>query len=139
MPISGRNLREVSTEFAGHLTRLFAKTITSKPLIPTSVEPSGIYISFRNHGEVAAAPIRTVYGPMDLYVGQLCDAVEDENTGRVSLRTIEYIYTVRPAKMQEPLFRWEYVRFPEPNADGELPEWCKHHLQGDIAVDLIDH
>jgi hypothetical protein len=40
--------------------------------------------------------------------------------------------------MPEPLFRWEYVRFPEPDEKGNIPQWCRHHIQGDIKLTFTD-
>lgn len=34
--------------------------------------------------------------------------------------------------MEEPLFRWEYVReWPE-----EHQRWCRHHLQGNVVIPI---
>ena len=42
---------------------------------------------------------------------------------------IDYQYTVAPLGSDDPLFRWEFVRFP---SSGSF--WCRNHLQGPINI-----
>lgn len=45
--------------------------------------------------------------------------------------THEYKYMITPEGAEEALWRWEYVKdWPEG------AEWCRHHLQGDIRLDI---
>ncbi|MDI3339907.1 MAG: hypothetical protein QJR03_05170 [Sphaerobacter sp.] len=50
-----------------------------------------------------------------------------------TLRTISYRYALYRDGIDEPILRWEYVRLPGDNA-----QYCRHHLQGSIAVPLTD-
>lgn len=132
MPTYGRNLREVGRAFQDHFNSILANTITAKPLIPVLVA-SELHISFRDRGRFSSALLGTKYGPMNLYLGQKCDAVEDKDNKRLRLRTISYTYILQPQTMNEPLFRWEYVRFP-----GRDAVYCRHHLQGSIPLEITD-
>lgn len=132
MPIYGRNLPEVSRAFQGHFNSVLANTITTKPLIPIFVDDE-LQISFRDRGQASDAPMRTKYGAMDLFLGQKCDAVENNDNKRLRLRTISYTYTLQPQTMNEPLFRWEYVRYPASDS-----VYCRHHLQGLITLEITD-
>jgi hypothetical protein len=67
---------------------------------------------------------------MELYLGQVC---ESRLLGQLHrLQTVKYTYTLTPSGAQEPLFRWEYVR------DIGDDRWCRHHLQGPLALPVND-
>jgi hypothetical protein len=127
MPIEGRHLREVSQILQGHLNVLLSHTITRVPLIAFSARSSNtVQLSFRHRGIPSTAPLRTRFGPVDLFLSQTCDAVEGERE-RARLRTVQYRYTLTPANSSEPAFRWEYEKFPSASSF-----WCRHHLQGPL-------
>lgn len=131
MPIYGRNLPEVGRVFQDHFNSILAKTISGKPLIPVTYGET-LQIGFRDGGDTSSAPLKTRYGPMDLYLGQICDAVEEANK-QLRLRTINYGYGLQPHGMDEPLFRWEYIRYPASDS-----VYCRHHLQGLITLEITD-
>jgi len=131
VPILGRTLREAARTFCNEINRVLAKTATQtrlvefgKPDAPTT------YVGFRQAGQPVEAFLRTRYGPMGLYIGQLCGSVlTPDNQHR--LITVEYRYTLTPEGAEDPLFRWEYIRSPQP---GDL--WCRHHLQGTVPISI---
>lgn len=131
MPIRGRSLGEVSRLFVDHLNTVLHRTVTQMPL---SLEIAGTManVRFRRGLETAPAVITTCYGAMDLYIGQLCGAVVDER-GEYTLHTTSYRYALLPEGRTEPLLRWEYVRTPASDA-----QYCRHHVQGPIPLDLSD-
>jgi hypothetical protein len=141
MGIVGKDLEVVARQFADQLQTMLANTITYKPLIPHANTRSTMYISFREAGAPAVEILQTKYGPMELFVGHLCSAVEREDSSDVRLRTLEYAYYLRPHTMTEPLFRWEFVR-PDGSADRDDDEdpsaWCRHHIQGNLRIDITD-
>jgi hypothetical protein len=47
---------------------------------------------------------------------------------------VEYRYALSHPGAREPLVRWEYVRAPPA---GNL--WCRHHLQGPLALVIQGH
>lgn len=87
-------------------------------------------VTFRQAGGPIQAPLRTRFGLVGLYIGQLCGSVPTPD-GQHRLVTLEYKYTLTPEGTDEPLFRWEYIREPR---TGEL--WCRHHLQGTVPVPI---
>lgn len=129
MAFEGRTLREANQSFKDHLNQLLAHTITQTPLV-AMIEPrsSLATIGFRQGGVPGSALLRTRFGMMELYLGQVCDGVDAERR-RVGLRTIKYQYKLTPAGTTEPLIRWEYDRFPTGQG-----LWCRHHIQGPIPV-----
>ena len=131
MPIEGRTVLDASKKFSDYLNRLLNRTLTKSRIVAVGSEDSArIAVSFRQDNQLTSAPLQTKYGPMTLYVGQLCEGVQ-AGRDRVRLRTVLYTYTLTLVdggdsdKKTDPLLRWEYVRTP---ADGGL--WCRHHLQG---------
>lgn len=129
MPFEGRTLREVTQAHRESLNRLLAHTITRVPLIAVldqQNDQSGI--SFRRGGRVSTAPIMSKYGPIELSLQQKFDTIEGE-IDRVQLRVLEYQYMITPIGSDDPLLRWEFVRFP---SSGSF--WCRNHLQGPIPV-----
>jgi hypothetical protein len=131
MTIRGRSLGEASRIFVDHINSVLHKTLTQTPL---SVEIAGSIanIRFRRGTHPATAQIRTRYGIVDLYIGQLCDTILGEQNDHV-LRTVSYRYALVFDGRSEPLMRWEYVRTA--SADDR---YCRHHLQGSIELDVID-
>jgi hypothetical protein len=121
MTIRGRSLGEASRIFVDHINSVLHKTLTQTPL---SVEIAGSIanIRFRRGIHPATAQIRTRYGIVDLYIGQLCDTILGEQNDHV-LRTVSYRYALVFDGRSEPLMRWEYVRTA--SADDR---YCRHHL-----------
>lgn len=131
MPIVGRTLPEAARSFCKHLNDLLARTVTQARLREFGARGAPtINITFRQAGIVREAPLNTHYGPMGLYIGQLCGSVPTQD-GRHRLITVQYKYTLTPAGANEPLFRWEYIRRPKAGAN-----WCRNHLQGAPMVYL---
>lgn len=129
MPFEGRTLREASQLFREHLNRLLSHTITRVPII-VSNDPRTIRVvmSFRQGGVPGPVTLRSRFGPMELYLGQIYDGIDGENE-RVRLRTVKYQYVLKPMNVSEPVIRWEYDRFPTGQG-----LWCRHHVQGPIPV-----
>ena len=71
---------------------------------------------------------------MNLYLGQTCDAQFGDGRHAYYLRVVAYAYAIQPQSMDDRLMRWEFVRFP-----GDSARWCRHHLQGPITFDILDH
>ncbi len=136
MPIEGRTVLEASRTFSDYLNRLLNTTLTRSRIQAFGPEDSPrINVAFREHAVATSAQLYTKYGPMTLYVGQVCEGVRMPS-GMQRLITVEYKYTLTPGNRDawattEPLLRWEYVR--EPEAGGL---WCRHHLQGPVTVPL---
>lgn len=149
MAITGKNLNEVARTFTDHLNSVLNRTITQKRLVQVNLPPHLIAISFRDQLDGSVAPLRTKYGDMDLYLSQRCEAVSTGAPNTYRLRTLAYAYTLTPSgnpatptergsRTREPCFRWEYVRSPEPDAMGTLPQWCRHHIQDDVSIVFIN-
>ena len=129
MPIEGRTHREASHTYRETLNRLLAHTITRTPLIVIHDRHTDVArISFRRGGYSSATTLTSRYGPIGLYIRQTLDANEGQQE-RVRLRVIDYQYTITPLGADDPLFRWEFVRFP---SSGSF--WCRNHLQGPIDI-----
>lgn len=135
MPIYGRTLREAATTFEHHLNALLTKTITLTPIQFLEFPHRGqVIFGFPRQGRPRGSiELATKYGLMELYLGQTCDAVEDEDARQLRLRTISYEYDLRPVAMDDHLVRWEFVRFP-----GRRSRWSRHHVQGQISIDILD-
>jgi hypothetical protein len=134
MPIRGRSLGGASRAFTNHLNRVLAVTVSQRPLafeIFNDAGGTGANIRYRNGSESNAALIQTTYGPVGLYIGQICDSLVVGNEH--ILRTLQYRYMLIPEGHREPLLRWEYIRFP-----GEEEVYCRHQVQGPISLDLYD-
>lgn len=109
MPIEGRTLWEAARTFCNHLNEVLARTVTQSRLVllgPTGAER--VQVAFRERGGPAVAPLRTVFGPMGLYLGQVCTA-SPMGPPRQRLITVSYRYTLTPERSEEPLWRWEYL------------------------------
>ena len=133
MPIRGRSLAHAVRIFVDHLNTVLHSTVTQTPL-SFEVVPSQnrANIRFRAHGNSTTAVLATRFGRMGLYIGQVCGAPRDADDTYI-LRTISYRYALYRDGIDEPILRWEYVRFPGANA-----QYCRHHIQGPIAVPLAD-
>jgi len=129
VPITGRTLAEASAKFRDHLNDVLARTVTPTRLIMVeAVGPaaSRFLLSFRQGGIPVEAPLSTRFGWVGLYLGQTCEStVGDDELHR--LRTVSYRYTLTPENAREPLIRWEYEKRP-------AGPYCRHHLQGDLAL-----
>ncbi len=123
MPIRGQTLHKAAQTFCKHANRILNRSVTKGRLIVIDVPPR-VQIAFRQAGLPVEVPLQTRFGPIGLYLGQVCDSVVGRD-GFHTLRTIEYRYTLTPEGAPEPLLRWEYTKFPPPDV-----EWCRHHLQG---------
>jgi hypothetical protein len=135
VPITGRTLEEASAKFREHLNGVLARTVTPTPLIMFEAERSrgarlGIQLTFRRGGLPIEAPLNTKFGRVSLYLGQTCESTVGEDRLH-RLRTVSYRYTLRPDDATEPLFRWEYEKTLDASA-----RYCRHHLQGDIALEF---
>lgn len=129
MPIRGGSLHQAAQTFCDHANRVLNRTVTRARLVVFGVAPR-VQVAFRQAGRPFKARLQTCFGRMGLYLGQVCDSVvgpDDLHT----LRTIAYTYTLTPAGADEPILRWEYVRSPPPGA-----EWCRHHLQGPVDLEI---
>lgn len=126
MPIRGRSLGETTRSFVDHLNRVLHTTVSQASLTLEGVAN----VSFRSGARPVTPQLRTRYGPMAFYVGQLCDSVVGQDRLH-TLRTVSYRYALTAVGNAEPLLRWEYVKFP---AESKL--YCRHHFQGPIHLDL---
>lgn len=141
MPIYGGSLEEVARTFQRHLNALFNKTITRTPIRPWfaqgdvdgEIKQVTVFGFQRPGGGAGSAELRTRYGPMQLYIGQTCDTVQEPGQSQLRLRTIAYAYSLQPVAMSDRIVRWEYVRYP-----GEGSRWSRHHVQGPITFDILD-
>lgn len=129
MPIRGRTLREAAQTFCDHVNSVLNRTVTRARLVVFGVAPR-IQVAFRQAGRPFNARLQTSFGRIGLYLGQVCES-EIGQDGIHTLRTVAYTYTLTPAGADEPLLRWEYVRSPPPGA-----EWCRHHLQGPVELEI---
>jgi hypothetical protein len=126
LPRVGATLGEVVRSFQHDLNRLLAKTLTEARLVPFSVRGGeAMQLAFRQRRSPVEARFRTRFGPMELFLGQLCGGEPTADRG-VRLVTRGYRYTLTPAGDEEPAIRWEYQRdYPT-----ERDRWCRHHVQG---------
>lgn len=131
MPIQDRSLGQTSRIFTDRLNHILNNTITQKRLsvyLPDHANEA--QINFRQRGSASFALLRTSYGEMEMDLRQLCDAVPDEASSLLTLRTLSYRYAIRPVGAAEPILRWEYVRFPP----DETSTWNRNHIQGPIPL-----
>lgn len=125
-------------QYTGHLNRLLAGTVTETRLVvaPYMAPPAGpprMQIAFRRRGVAGQAPLRTGFGRVGLYIGQVCEDLVMPD-GRHGVLIVEYGCTLTPEGSAAPLLRWEYVRRP---ARGS--QWCRHHLQGPVPLTVGQH
>ncbi len=128
MPYLGATLKDAAHEFCDALNRILNTTVTKARLVefgPKDQPNARRLVAFRQAGSPVTAPLNTGFGPMGLYIGQVCDSLETKQ-GR-QLVTVEYQYTLTLDGAAEALLRWEYVRQPE-------GLWCRHHLQGPVPL-----
>jgi hypothetical protein len=85
-------------------------------------------ISFRRGGRTSSATLSSRFGLIELSLQQQLGPVEAQHS-RIGLQVLAYRYTVTPLGADDPLFRWEFVRFP---SSGSF--WCRNHLQGPIPI-----
>lgn len=129
----GRTLREAARAYEHEINAVLTKTLTLTPL-QSFVMGETAYLGFpRRAGIRGSVELSTKYGPMELYLGQTLDGVEDNATKQIQLRARNYEYQLQPVTMSDRLVRWEYVRLP-----GERDYWNRHHIQGAISVDVPD-
>jgi hypothetical protein len=135
MPIRGRSFGDAASTFIEHLNMLLHATVTQVPLsleVLREGRSPVANVRFRTAGAASTVPLVTRYGPMRIYVGQLCDSLVDAERQHV-LRTTAYRYALFPADHNEPLLRWEFVRWP-----GNEARYCRQHLQGPLRVGVMD-
>ena len=134
MAITGRSLGEAAARFRDHLNSVLARTITQIPLSLLVFEGKAqAMLTFRQDGAPVGVPINSRFGPLRLWIGQVCGAsTRDDGTTR--LYTSRYRYTLSVGASHEPLLRWEYER-ARPTA---ASLWCRHHLQGAIELKVGD-
>jgi hypothetical protein len=125
-----RRLGAALQESADRLNELLRQTITRHPLVPAAApggagRPDRMQLSLRVYGRPGRAPLRTRFGPMGLYLGQVCEMLTAAATG-AALVTVKYRYALYLADEDEPFLRWEYDA--RPTDPGAL--WCGQHLQG---------
>jgi hypothetical protein len=131
MTIEDRTIRRAIQAHRESLNSLLTHTITQTPLIAIVNQAIGqATVGFRRGGSSDSATLASRYGLIDLAIFQRLDAVEGQHD-RVRLRLIDYQYTITPLGADDPLFRWEFVRFP---SSGSF--WCRNHLQGPITVNV---
>jgi len=130
--LTGKSLGDAAALFTQHLNSVLARTITQAPIVLIAFDdrPHAM-LSFRRDGGPVGVQLKSDYGPLELWVGQVCGAEEDSN-GKSRLYTSEYKYTITTADNHEPLLRWEYKK-TRPTADAM---WCRHHLQGRVDLTL---
>lgn len=131
MPFEGRTLFEAGRAFCDHLNAVLARTVTQTRLVaipPAGRRPGPILVTFYQGGQFVEARLATRFGPLQLYLGQLCEGGPVPG-GLQRLHTSSYRYTLTPEDAPEPLLRWEYVKTPPPGA-----WWCRHHLQGPVSL-----
>ncbi len=129
MPIVGGSLEEAATDFREHLNRVLHLTVTQAPLTVVRSGPS-VQLAFRRGGRPIEVSLRTRFGSMWLYLGQTCNSTPIGD-GRHRLHTVAYQYTLRADEAGEATFRWEYEKSL---AAGKFH--CRHHLQGDVALQI---
>ncbi len=132
MSIRGGSLHQAAQTFCDYANRLLNRTVTRARLVVFGVPPR-VQVAFRRGGQPFNAWLQTSFGRMGLFIGQVCDSVVGQD-GFHTLRTIEYRYTLTPAGAKEPLLRWEYIRSPRRGS-----EWCRHHLQGPVDLEIREH
>jgi hypothetical protein len=114
-----------------HITVTLHTTVTQTPL-SLEIEGSIANIRFRSHGSPGIAVLQTVYGPMELYIGQLCESfIGDDRLHTLRIRS--YRYAIFRARDTQPLMRWEFVRYP-----GDDARYCRSHFQGPIRMGIVD-
>lgn len=134
-PIEGATPEDAADRFVRHLNDVLSKTVTHYRL--RRVRAKGYFqIAFEEEDAPAGqAPLKTRFGTIWLYIGQLCETRSHTISRRRAhrLQTREYKYTLTHEDDKQPVFRWEYVRYPTKTSAA----WCRHHLQGPLPVPLL--
>lgn len=134
MPIEGRTAGACFEQYRGHIGPLIATTLTDKHIVnlPRLRGRPNARPMYLGHDQIKAVALESsTHGRIHLQLSQELEAVENED-GKFLLKTLRYWYKVlwgAPKYTDEPLFRWEFVKIPEP---GE--RWCRSHFQvGKVA------
>ncbi len=130
MPIVAPSVWSAARRFCEHLNEVLATTVTQTRLVPvrSRARDIDIEITFRHEGHPIKASLVTRFGPLRLYLGQVCDGISRQD-GTVQLRTIRYRYTLGAGDEDDPIFRWEYG--PQPPG-----LYSRHHLQGAVPLQI---
>jgi len=133
VPIVAPSVWNAARRFYEHLNEVLATTVTQTRLVPVRSRAREILIeiTFRQAGHPIKASLATRFGPLRLYLGQVCDGIS-RHDGRVQLRTIRYKYTLAARDEDDPIFRWEYG----PPLSGF---YSRHHLQGAVHLQIGRH
>jgi hypothetical protein len=106
MPIQGRSLGDVVARHAHRLNHLLGRTVTRTRLISFALRTTGprqprtIQLAFWQRGQPVTARLRTGFGPIELWVGQLCESTAAED-GTHTLRIVKYGYHLIPIHLTE--------------------------------------
>jgi hypothetical protein len=115
--------------FADHLNTVLNRTVTRMRLVPL-VRGDSLMLGFRQAGSATVATLSSTFGPLELYLGQVCRATQAA-PGEYQLATVQYGYSIGTPG-SEPTVRWEYRRTrQQPDAT-----WCRHHIQGPIDIPM---
>ena len=88
-------------------------------------------VAFKQAGLPTQARLRTRFGRIDLWAGQLCQSTVGDD-GLHTLNIVKYAYYLTSPGAHEPTLRWEYDGLTtDPDA-----QWCRHHLQGPVELPL---
>lgn len=135
-----RALRKAAQEFRDTLNKLLNTTITYRTL-SVSIAGDRAILTFRGpSGSSTPAELRTAYGVMGLYIGQVCVLRPADETGP-NLQTVIYRYALHNGTDPDSgqIIRWEYDRRPKPKRGAtEPPTWCRRHFQGPVALPMGD-
>jgi hypothetical protein len=133
MPIIGKTPDEALERFGRHVNALLLATITKEQLSPLTVQGKGMQLAFRDSvGKPRAVRLGSArYGPLGLYLGHVCDTVQ-EAKNKHRLRSVRYNYTISVWANTEPFVRWEYVKYPQP----PTATFARHHIQGPMNLSI---
>jgi hypothetical protein len=128
-------LHAEARRIADRLNGLLHRTITQHRLVTTQAGASSdvvphIHLGFRQGGPVLA-PLRSRFGQIGLYVGQIfrARAAGEEGPALIMVKYRYALYVGLDAET-EPAVRWEFDRQPaDPDA-----RWSRRHLQGPIPL-----
>jgi hypothetical protein len=132
VPILARTPRQAVTLFRDHLAKLVAGTVTARHPVHQAEGRDGTWVVEFRQGELpATVPLKTRYGTLHFFMGQVLEAVPDGNQYRLQTREYGYRLQNKPGWQEPAVFRWEYIREP-------AAPYCRHHLHADTAVELGD-
>lgn len=129
MPIEGRTAEDCFEQYRGHIGPLIAATLTKKHIVnlPRLQHKPNARPMYLGHDKLKAVALESsTHGRIHLQLSQDLEAVPSDD-GKFQLKTRQYWYKVLcgdPKFTDEPLFRWEYVKNPDPG-----DRWCRHHFQ----------